>query len=158
MLCPFLRENNSLAPWIQMFKILLDMELPENLESPTEDIDEIVSRDKNIRWKLKAQAARTTFRLFSKFAQTKYVENDETELAWHTYFQTSFAEMLCESHLQLMFKRKTHFVGSKTLNFVIKLVSSATKIKLTMDKMLPFMNNILYETAVPLMLISNRDQ
>ena len=57
-----------------------------------------------------------------------------------------------------MFKRKTHFVGSKTLNFVIKLVSSATKIKLTMDKMLPFMNNILYETAVPLMLISNRDQ
>ena len=76
MLCPFLRENNSLAPWIQMFKILLDMQLPENLESPTEDIDEIVSRDKNIRWKLKAQAARTTFRLFSKFAQTKYVEND----------------------------------------------------------------------------------
>ena len=68
MLCPFLRENNQLTPWIQMFKILLDQPLPENLESPTEDIDEIVSRDKNIRWKLKAQTARVTFRLFSKFA------------------------------------------------------------------------------------------
>ena len=60
--------------------------------------------------------------------------------------------------MQIMFKRKTHFVGSKTLNFVIKLVSSATKIKLTMDKMTPFIDNILYETAIPLMLISDRDQ
>ena len=57
-----------------------------------------------------------------------------------------------------MFKRKTNFVGSKTLNFVIKLISSATKLKVTMDKMIPFMDNILYETVVPLMMISNRDQ
>ena len=56
-----------------------------------------------------------------------------------------------------MFKRKTHFVGSKTLNFVIKLVTTATKVKLTMDKMIPFIENILYETVVPLMLTSNRD-
>ena len=57
-----------------------------------------------------------------------------------------------------MFKRKTHYVGSKTLNFVIKLVSSATKVELTMTKMLPFLENILYETAIPLMLVSSRDQ
>jgi hypothetical protein len=57
-----------------------------------------------------------------------------------------------------MFKRKTHFVGSKTLNFVIKLVSAATKVELTMQKMLPFLENILYETAIPLMLVSMRDQ
>ena len=57
-----------------------------------------------------------------------------------------------------MFKRKSHFVGTKTVNFVIKLVSSATKIPLTMAKMLPFMDNILYETVIPLMLTSTRDQ
>ena len=56
-----------------------------------------------------------------------------------------------------MFKRKTHFVGSKALNFVIKLVTSAVKIPSTMAKMLPFMENILYETVIPLMIISNRD-
>ena len=56
-----------------------------------------------------------------------------------------------------MFKRKTHFIGSKTLNFVIKLVTSGTKIKRTMAKMLPFMDNILYETVIPLMLTSTRD-
>jgi len=57
-----------------------------------------------------------------------------------------------------MFKRKTHFVGSKTLNFVVKLVSSATKVERTMAKMVPFIENILYETAIPLMMVSNRDQ
>lgn len=57
-----------------------------------------------------------------------------------------------------MFKKKTNFVGSKTLNFVIKLVTTASKVKLTMDKMLPFIDNILYETVIPLMLTSNRDQ
>ena len=57
-----------------------------------------------------------------------------------------------------MFKKKTHFVGSKTVNFVIKLISSATKIPLTMAKMLPFIDNILYETVIPLMLVSSRDQ
>ena len=56
-----------------------------------------------------------------------------------------------------MFRRKTHFVGSKTVNFVIKLISSATKLPLCMNKMIPFMDNILYETCIPLMLISSRD-
>ena len=56
-----------------------------------------------------------------------------------------------------MFKRKTHFVGTKTVNFVIKLVTAATKIPLTMAKMIPFIDNILYETVIPLMLISQRD-
>jgi len=77
---------------------------------------------------------------------------------WVEFFQANFSETLCESHLQLMFKRKTHFVGSKTVSFVIKLVSSATKVPLTMAKMIPFMDNILFETAIPLMIISSRDQ
>ena len=57
-----------------------------------------------------------------------------------------------------MFKRKTHFVGSSTLNFAIKTVTSSTKIERTMNKMLPFIDTILYETAIPLMFISSKDQ
>ena len=54
VLCEFLRENNALQPWMQMFKILLDMPASEDLESPTEDIDSIAARDKSTFWKLKA--------------------------------------------------------------------------------------------------------
>ena len=56
-----------------MFKVLLDMPVPDNLESPTDDIETIAERDKSILWKLKAQTARLTFRLFSKYSNTKFV-------------------------------------------------------------------------------------
>lgn len=65
--------------------------------------------------------------------------------------------MICESHLQLMFKKKDQFVGSKTLNFSIKLVSQATKVDRTMARLLPFIDTILYELAIPLMLVSTKD-
>ena len=157
-LCDYLKENNGLTPWIQLFKMILDMPVPAELESATEDIDEIARRDKHIIWKLKAQAARMTFRLFMRYANgAKYIGNNEADKHWVEFFIENYAETLCESHLQIVFKRKTNFVGSKTLNFVIKLVAQATKVEKTMTKMMPFLENILYETAIPLMLISNRD-
>jgi hypothetical protein len=140
-----------------MFKIILDMPLPHHLEAATDDIEDIIERDSTIQWKIKAQAARITFRLFSRYSNPGFSNGDKEEKAWCEYFQAEFSETLCESHLQLMFKRKTHFIGSKTLNFVIKLVTAATKINRTMAKMLPFIDNILYETVIPLMLTSARD-
>ena len=56
-----------------------------------------------------------------------------------------------------MFKRKTGFVGSKTLNFNIKYVSTSIKIERTMAKLKPFMDSILYETIVPIMLVTHKD-
>lgn len=41
MLCPYLKENNALAPWIQMFKIILEMPMPAQLESLTDEPEEI---------------------------------------------------------------------------------------------------------------------
>ena len=112
------------------------MEVPENLQSKTNDIDTIDERDKNIHWKLKAQAAKITFRLFSKHASLRYMQKEDKDRPWVEYFQSNFAELLCESHLQLLLKNSTHFIGTKTLSFAIKLVSSSTKIPLTMKKML----------------------
>jgi hypothetical protein len=65
--------------------------------------------------------------------------------------------MLLESHLKLLLDRQTKFVGSKCLNFAIKYVSAATKIKQTMDKLKPFMDRIMYQSVVPIMLVTERD-
>ena len=83
-----------------MFKLLLDMPAPDDLESPTEDIEAIADRDKSIFWKLKAQTARLTFRLFSKYSHLQHVpKNDTEERPWIQFFQENYSEMLCESHL-----------------------------------------------------------
>jgi len=39
------------------------------------------------------------------------------------YVRDTFAAPLLESHLQLIFKRKSQFVGNKALNYAIKYVS-----------------------------------
>ena len=56
-----------------------------------------------------------------------------------------------------MFRRKTNFVGSKALNFAIKYLSSSTKIEKTMEMLKPFIDNLLYTTIIPIMLITHKD-
>ena len=53
---------------MQFFKTLLDNPIPPELEEATEDMEEIADRDKNIHWKIKAISAKTTYRIFSKYA------------------------------------------------------------------------------------------
>ena len=49
--------------------------MPENLESFVEDMDEIEKRDSNIVWKIKGIATKTTYRIFSKYGNHKFVED-----------------------------------------------------------------------------------
>jgi hypothetical protein len=118
-------------------------------------MDEIARRDKTIEWKLRGVISKLTYRLFSKYGNSKFAHDDDVEFS--KYFCENFAEMMLESHLQLMFKRKAGFVGSKTLNFNIKFVASATKLAKTMAKLVPFIENILYETVMPIMLVTHKD-
>lgn len=64
---------------------------------------------------------------------------------------------MLESHLQLVLKRKTHFIGSKTLNFAIKFVSSSTKLPTTMAMLQPFIEKLLFENIIPIMFITHKD-
>jgi len=48
-------------------------------------------------------------------------------------------------------------VGSKALNFAIKFISNSTKLQNTMEKLKPFVENILHDTVVPTLYITERD-
>jgi len=109
IICPFLTENNNLDPWIQFFKTLLDRPVPTELESFVEDMNEIEKRDKNIHWKIKGVVSKLTYRIFSKFGNPSHVEDQLIDFS--KYFKDTYAVPLLESHIQLVFKRKTHFVG-----------------------------------------------
>ena len=68
--------ENALDPWIQFFKTLLDMDVPGELASFTEDIDEIERRNKTIFWRIKGIAAKTSFSMFLNYGNPEKVEND----------------------------------------------------------------------------------
>lgn len=69
----------------------------------------------------------------------------------------TYAELLLESHLTLLFKRKTEFVGTKCVSFCIKFVTYSMKVDKTLEKLKPFIEKILYETAIPIMLVTHKD-
>lgn len=148
-------EGNNIDPWIQFYKTLLDKPTPNELESFVEDMDTIEERDRSLHWKIKGIAAKTTYRLFSKFGNPTYVDEDFTEFSKR--IKETFAVPLLESHLQMVFKRKTHFVGSKTLNFCIKYVTQSSKLPTTMSVLKPFVEKLLFDLIIPVMLVTHKD-
>jgi len=52
---------------------------------------------------------------------------------------------------------KTNFVGAKALSFAVKYLTSSTKKQNTMEKLKPFIENLLYETLVPILFITEMD-
>lgn len=50
---------------MQFFKTVLDMPVPEDLKTLTQDTDEVNRRDKTMFWKLKATVAELTHKLFT---------------------------------------------------------------------------------------------
>ena len=91
----------------------------------------------------------------SKYGNPKFV--DEKFTPFSNKFQNMYAIPLLQVHLKLVLYRKTNFVGSKCLNFNIKYLSSSTKIDVTMEHLKPYVNNLLYETIIPIMLMTQKD-
>ena len=65
---------------------MLDNPMPAELETPVEDMDEIAKRDKSVYWKIKAISAKITYRIFSKYASTKYLDEGSAEMIFATEF------------------------------------------------------------------------
>lgn len=154
--CPTMQEAANIDPWMTFFDRLIKRPLPPALDSFTEDMDEIERRDKSICWKTKGVASQMTYRLFSKYGNPKHADKIYKRIS--DLFTQKYSLMLLETHLAQVLAKKTHFVGSKALNYSIKFVSQSTKMKLTMDKLKPFAEKLLYEVIItPIMLITHRD-
>lgn len=102
-------------------------------------------------------AAKITYRAFVKYSKPAHVEQKEHITAFSKWFKENHSLPLLESHLQILLNKKTQFVGSKALSFAIKFLGAATKQKLTMNKMKPFVEQILYECIIPIMFITQKD-
>jgi hypothetical protein len=156
-MCPYLMEGDNLDPWVMFFKTILDMECPMELCSPTDNVDEIQRRDKSIFWKIKGITAKITYRIFVKYGNPSMVEDVVVTKAFSNSFSLKYSIPLLESHLQLVLSRKEKLVGSKCLNQALKFISASTKQSNTMEKLKPYVENILYDTIIPIMFVTQKD-
>ena len=97
--CPHLMENNNLDPWVEFFKTILDMKVPEDLKTVTNDTNEIHRRDKSIFWKIKGIASKLTYRIFIKYGNPTIVEDKVIIKNFANNFSLKYSLPLLESHL-----------------------------------------------------------
>jgi len=95
------------------------------------------------------------FRIFSKYANDKFV--DEEDKPFSALVVNRYASNILNTALEIIFSRKSQFVGSKLLAYSLKFVQSSTKIKQTMLVVKPFIESILYEHIVPIMMVGETD-
>ena len=154
-LCPCFMQNNQLDPWVSFFKSVLEKDIPQEWESPTEDVKEIQKREKLFIWKLKGVSAEICEKLFMKYGNSQFCSPTEKEFS--NFFNKTYSVPLLQSCLSLMFRKKTHFVGAKALNFSLKFVENASHIKATQDELFGLVDNILYESVVPIIARTHQD-
>jgi hypothetical protein len=75
----------------------MDRPIPAELDSPTEDPEVIEERDKHLIWKVRGIATKTTYRLFSKFGNPNYVDDNFADFSKR--IKEVFSVPLLESHL-----------------------------------------------------------
>ena len=64
-------------PWMMFLKQIIDMKIPDSLESKCEETNEIETRNTNIYWKLKKIASKITYRMFVKYGNPKHVDDND---------------------------------------------------------------------------------
>jgi hypothetical protein len=92
-------EENALDPWILFFKTILDMPIPDNLRSVTNDTEEIIARDKSIFWKIKGITSKLTYRIQIKYGNPTIVEDRPLIKSFSNNFSIKYSIPLLESHL-----------------------------------------------------------
>jgi hypothetical protein len=92
-------EGDNLDPWVMFFKTILDMECPPDLNTPTDDQNEIQRRDKSIFWKIKGITGKITYRIFVKYGNPSLVEDKVLTKTFSNSFSLKYSIPLLESHL-----------------------------------------------------------
>lgn len=88
IITPCFTKKETLAPWMGLFKTLMDLELDEELTRKTEIPEEIEAKDGSWYWRLKGISARATHRVVSKYGNPKFVE--EKNKAFSDMLATEF--------------------------------------------------------------------
>jgi hypothetical protein len=92
-----IRSKSDIEPWILLFKFVLDMQVPQELSSWIEDVDEADIREKSDIWLLKAEVSRITHLLMQRRGDPKFSEqpNDPFPSALE-----DFLDSLVDTHLE----------------------------------------------------------
>lgn len=149
--------DNNMEPWILFFKTLLDMPPPGKEGVKTEEYDQARNLNRTLFWKTKGRVAKTCFRMFIEYADPNKVEDKPIVRGFSTEFQQKYTIPLLESMMKILFSQPQNFVGAKCLIFTIKYIEASARMDQTLEKIKPYIDQIIYDIILPMMYITKQD-
>lgn len=73
------------------------------------------------------------------------------------YFEANHVATVLQSHLAIIFAKRSRFVGTKTLCAALKTVQIGLKFQVTRRMLQEHIQVIMYEVSLPLMLINQAE-
>jgi hypothetical protein len=102
-------------------------------------------------------AGRITYRTWSKYGNPDLIEGKELGEFSKRFIEKHGINLL-EAQLKNLLNVKTQFIGNKSLTWSIKFIMSSIKKEITMEKLKSFMDQIMYDTILPIVMITERDE
>lgn len=132
------------------------MPVSDELAGLTEDQAEIQKRNDSIIWEMKGTIAKITYQMFVKYGDPNKVE-DKPHIKQFSFKFHLRAISLLESHLTIFLSRTNHFVGFKCLNYVMKFISIATRVNSAREKLMPHVDDNLFDSILSVMVVTEND-
>lgn len=99
-----------------------------------------------------------TYSFANRSAKANQIQSEAVLQAFHREFESQYAMPLTQAHTNLLLKRRTEFVGTKTLNSSLRFFAIAIrKPKIYKPVCQPVLMQILFELSLPLLLTTPRE-
>jgi hypothetical protein len=152
----YLVNEKTIAVWMMYVKVLVEKDVPKEVESLPVDNDEAYKREKNIHWNNKKWCGRILQRFVQKHGNVKYETNETKGFA--TLYTNTYSMQFLDIFLKAIDRRKTHFVAHKFTYFATKNLYYALRNETLRKALLPFLETIMLEHLVPMTFITQKDE
>ena len=145
----------ALQAWLIKCKIILEMPMGE-LELQVNDEDEERIREQNPKWQCKKWCSQIIHRFFNRYFNVFYLKDQNKFIG--EYFQANWAIPLSELALGMLLKISTSFVSNLVVNYLLKFIGQAFKLKATYDILNQFSDQIIRLVILPLLIRKPSDE
>ena len=151
-----LTEPTIIDAWITQFHNILELPLPEELLSLTEDEAIIQQRKKSKFWQLKKISLEILYRLFQKYGNPKFWKKGEYVL-FSRLINSQYILAIVERAVSLLKASVDIYIDPTTLMYAIKTITQSIKNESTFPLIKPLLLEILEEYIFPKLFISQAD-
>ena len=155
IVAPYLKNRDNLMNWMGNLNLIVKKDVEMLLPPKDEDGDD-EERNKYVWIKAKKWAMKFFHRIFSRFGNTRYVEQEDKEFS--KMFLNELSVPIMESCLnQISLRASGKFCSNRCMMEGISYLGCAAEMGITWKVLKPHMDTILFQICFPILYFNNQD-